>query len=354
MKYGRGIITSALLASSFACGDPDADLRNEFHEASLALAGQIDPDEPSAIAGREGWILHSGEVRYLTAKTYVGDDPQQFNDSSPPEYADPVPAIVGFHRQLQKRGVELYFVPVPERPVIFPESVLGREPFDHRETTPNLHPFQQEVVSVLREHGVRVIDLTQTLLSQRTSPKGRSVYYPSETHWTPYGLALAARELAAEIKKKPWFDDVPKHRFRQRWIWRDHRGEMFRDYKEETGIALDPDRVSIRRIWQITDEGRERLELQYPQSPVVVMGDSNTTFWGKLDSALPHHLAFELGFPVDMLSARGGGANETRINLIRQMRAEPDYLADKRLVIWCLSARTFTNARQGWVPIDMD
>ncbi len=354
MKYGRQILVGALLFAIFACADPDAELRQEFRAASLELAAQVEPDLQKAIVGRDGWILHSGEVRYLTAGTYVGEDAQQINDFPPPELADPVPAIVGFNKQLAERGVELYFVPVPERPVIFPESVLGGEVFAKRETTPNLHPFLQEVVATLRAQGVQVIDLTQTLLSQRESPMGRSVYYPSETHWTPYGLALAARELAAEIKQKPWYEAVPKHVYRQRWIMRDHRGGMFRDYEEETGIALEPDHVSIRRVWLKTEEGRVRLDLQNPQSPVIVMGDSNTTFWGKFDSALPHHLAFELGFPVDMLSSKGGGANETRINLVRRMRAEPDYLANKRVVIWCLSARTFTNARQGWVPISME
>ena len=62
----------------------------------------------------------------------------------------------------------------------------------------------------------------------------------------------------------------------------------------------------------------------------------------------------ELGFPVDMLSTSGGGANETRINLVRTIRSDPEYLEGKRLVIWCLSARTFTNARQGGIPVEID
>jgi len=64
-------------------------------------------------------------------------------------------------------------------------------------------------------------------------------------------------------------------------------------------------------------------------------------------------LAFDLGFPVDLLSTRGGGANETRLNLMRRARVEPDYLDGKRAVIWCFSVRPFTNTEEGWIPIPL-
>jgi len=48
---------------------------------------------------------------------------------------------------------------------------------------------------------------------------------------------------------------------------------------------------------------------------------------------------------------RGSGATPARINLLRQARANPDYLK-KKLVIWCFTAREFTESN-GWqkVPI---
>jgi alginate O-acetyltransferase complex protein AlgJ len=68
---------------------------------------------------------------------------------------------------------------------------------------------------------------------------------------------------------------------------------------------------------------------------------------------LPHCLAFELGFQVDVLAVPGGGANGTRLNLSRKVRAEPEYLDGKRVVIWCFSARAFTNTPEGWIPIPL-
>jgi len=347
-------MASTLVFATFACADPDAELRQEFRAASLALAGQYDPGSRVAVEGRDGWILHSREVDYLTPGATVGEIAPQADDHSPSEFSDPVSVIFGFHSQLVQRGIELYFVPVPERPVIYPESILGPEPFSDRKVKPNLHSFLQEVLSALQERGVKVIDLTQLFLSQREGPNGRSVYAPSETHWTPHGIALAAELMAAKINATPWVAAIPKSDFYQRWMLREHRGSMYKLYEAETGRALEPDEVSIRRVRLETDEGRKRIGLNNPQSPVIVLGDSNTIFWRKFDSALPHHLAYELGFPVDVFSSKGGGANESRLNLVRRIRSEPKYLDGKRVVIWCISARTFTNPVQGWIPIAMD
>ena len=102
-----------------------------------------------------------------------------------------------------------------------------------------------------------------------------------------------------------------------------------------------------------TESGKERLGLRNPDSPVIVMGDSNTIWWKNAQSALPHQLAFDLGFPVDVLSTQGGGANETRLNLVRRVRAEPGYLDGKKAVIWCFSARALTGTEEGWIPIPL-
>jgi len=247
----------------------------------------------------------------------------------------------------------MYFMPVPVRPVIYPESVLGPEPFAQRDTIPNLHLPLQELLSALRESGVRVFDVTPTFLSQREHPKRGSVYCPSNTHWTPYGITLAAQILAAEIKEKPWFEATPKQKYRQGWSTRLHSGLLYRNYEKATGTVLEPDPVRMRRILLETEEGFKEFGLHHPASPVIVIGDSNSKTWSRFSSGLPHSLAFELGFPVDLLSAAGGGANTSRLNLARKIRAEPEYLEGKRVVIWCFSARAFTNTREGWIPIPL-
>ena len=63
-------------------------------------------------------------------------------------------------------------------------------------------------------------------------------------------------------------------------------------------------------------------------------------------AGLPDHLAYQLGFPVDVVAVRGSGATPSRLNLYRRR----DNMKGKRVVVWCLSVREFTEG-QGWRPV---
>ena len=354
MRFLHRILVGALVLATFACGDRDAELREEFRIESLALADQRLPGAKKVIQARDGWILHESELEYVNAGSFIGENATIANPNAPPAHADPVPVIVDFHRQLEARDIEMYFLPVPVRPVVFPESVLGTEAFAGREVVPKLHDSLQEALSILRQRGVRVVDVTAMFLKRREDPRRGPVFLPTETHWTPYGISLAAKRLAAKIKVRPWYEAVPKHEFSQRWDTIKHRSLIFKRYEEATGEVLQPETAQLRRIHLKTEAGKKKIELENPQSPVIVMGDSNTNFWKDPESALPQILAFELGFPVDLISVAGGGANDARLNLMRKIRAEPEYLDGKRAVIWCFSARALTNTRRGWLPVPID
>jgi len=350
----RTTLTLAILVLAACAGnDHDTELEVEYRSTCAVMATEHVANSKKIILGREGWVLVNGELEYLGAGSFVGDRAPAANPTAPPEYADPTPAILDFHRQLAERGINLIVVPIPVRPAIYPEAVLGSERFADRKAIPNLDSPLRELISRLREQGVQVIDLAPRFLKARRNTKRGPLYLFSETHWTPYGVSLAARAVADELKDKPWYGGVPKLELSQRWVEKTWTGGAYRALEKATGVAHDPDPVQARRIIIKTASGPERLEMRHPNSPVVVMGDSNTIWWKRFQSSLPHQLAFELGFPVDVLSTKGGGANETRINLVRHARSEPTYLESKRVVIWCFSARAFTNTREGWIPIPL-
>jgi hypothetical protein len=91
---------------------------------------------------------------------------------------------------------------------------------------------------------------------------------------------------------------------------------------------------------------------------VVLLGDSHTLVFHAGDdmhargAGLPDQLAVELGTPVDLIGVRGSGATPARVNLLRRARANPDSLPKKKVIVWCFTAREFTES-QGWskVPI---
>ena len=353
MKKLRSVAVAILVLVACACSDPNAELEENFRSTSAVMATQVVANSKKTVLGREGWVFVKGELEYLATGSFVGDSAPAANPTARPEHADPIPAILDFHRQLAERGIDLFVVPVPVRPAIYPEGVLGSEAFADRAAIPNLDSPLEELVSRLREQGVQIIDLAPRFLKLRRDPKRGPLYLRSETHWTPFGVSLAARAVAAEIKDKPWYEGVVKLEFRQRWVEKTWAGGTYRALERATGIAHDLNPVQARRITVKTAAGLKRLEMRHPDSPVVVVGDSNTIWWRKFQSSLPHQLAFELGFPVDVLSTKGGGANETRLNLVRHARSEPAYLESKRVVIWCFSARAFTNTGKGWIPIPL-
>jgi alginate O-acetyltransferase complex protein AlgJ len=87
-----------------------------------------------------------------------------------------------------------------------------------------------------------------------------------------------------------------------------------------------------------------------PASPVLLLGDSHLLIFhagGDMHAqgaGLADQLALGLGFPLDVIGVRGSGATPTRVDLLRQSRADPDYLKGKKLIIWCFTAREFTEA----------
>ncbi len=82
------------------------------------------------------------------------------------------------------------------------------------------------------------------------------------------------------------------------------------------------------------------------------MGDSHTLVFHEFlaeRAGLVDQLAIELGFAPDLIGTRGSGATAVRLSLYRKSNADTNYLAKKKVVVWCFAAREFTEADQGWV-----
>ncbi len=66
------------------------------------------------------------------------------------------------------------------------------------------------------------------------------------------------------------------------------------------------------------------------------------------DAGLLDQLTLELGVRPDLIGTRGSGATPVRVSLYRRSIKDPGYLSRKKVVVWCFSAREFTEATQGW------
>jgi hypothetical protein len=344
---GLGIGTIAVAAGSDV-------LRERFRARCLELAETHMRGKFQLVVGEDGWLLLQSELRYAAGGPFWGVAALTARPDIPLEKADPVAAIAAFRDELRRKGIHLLFVPAPTRPIVMPESVLGRAAIPAGRV-PRLQPVEEEFFSALRGVGVDAIDLTPVLLAHRDSGHG-PLYVSSDPHWTSAANVIAAQEIARWVKARPWYVAVPKQRFVATWKPFQHSGPHYRDFAQTTGQPPPPpDSVECREVREDDGNGKtSKVESRAPGSPVILIGDSHTIWWRSQEAALFQQLAVELGFRVDTLATSGGGANESRLNLVREVRATPGYLDGKKLVIWCFASRDLPGPKEGWLRTPLD
>ncbi len=301
------------------------------------------------VAGKDGWLFLGPELRFLSVGRFWGDRAAAVAHAAKPDQADPLPAMLDFHEQLKKEGVELIVVPVPAKAIVYPEQLGGELTVPTNETPPRLDASLQAFCKVLAQSGIRVLDLAPVFLASRFPPEG-PLYCRQDSHWSGSGCALAAREIAKAIR--PAVADVPSAPMTGEWVSVAIHGDLA-EWLE--GKRPAPESVQVRRVTSAATGSPVRPD---EASPVLLLGDSlNLVFHAGGDmfaegAGLPDQLALELGFPVDVVGVRGSGATPARINLLRRAQRIPGYWKGKKIVVWCFAAREFTESG-GWrkVPI---
>jgi alginate O-acetyltransferase complex protein AlgJ len=298
------------------------------------------PPTVKGIAGQNGFLFFRNSLEYV-----VGGDLEK-----QPPGKNPLPIIVDFKKQLEARGVDFLFVPVPTKDEIFPEEIDGRgKGFAGRV----VNPYERKLLADLGAAGVETIDLLVPFLAARAPDKAERelLFQHQDTHWTDRGLRLAARLIAARIKEYPWYAAASA---RSRLVLHaqektfsqagDLRSRLpvaeQRRYKEETLVAHQV----LRNDGTPYDDD--------PDSPIVVLGDSFTGVYELMapeHAGVSAHLALALGMPVDLVMSYGGGPN------VRQklLRRGADALATKKLVIWIMTARDLYNYFEDWKPVEL-
>ena len=263
---------------------------------------------------------------------------------------DPLPAITKYSQALTQVGIDLLFVPVPPKAVVYPEKVSDAVTIPI--PVPRLDRAHQLFYEQLREDGVEVLDLTELFITERFHPDG-PVYCRTDTHWSGTGCTVAAAAIAERIRSRAWFAELDIQSYSAAWYSITITGDL----THEGGIPAPEEELRLRGV--VTGTGRDRSPVPPgPNSPIVLLGDSHNLVFHAGDdmhatgAGLPDQLAFELGLPLDLVAVRGSGATPARINLLRRAQADPEYWSRKQLVIWCFAARELTES-DGWrlVPI---
>ena len=345
------MLCGALLLFSGAVSGVSAVGTNEpaesFRSRCAALAREAAGSGTMTLSGRDGWLFLASELRHLGAGKFWGESAAAAGRALKKEHADPLPAILDFHAQLSAMGIELLLVPVPPKAVVYPDFLPGDDSCGSAE-----HPGGdlQAFYGILREKGVRVLDLTGVFQKNRLDPQG-PLYCRQDSHWSGVACVLAATEIAGESAMAR-SGDSHGNSFTGSWENAEISGDLWQALPEPRPPR---EKLCLRRV---SRPGESDLVEPDTGSPVILLGDSHClVFHGGDDMlsrgcGLPDQLALELGMPVDLVAVRGSGATPARINLLRRAQRDPGYWKGKKLVIWCFSAREFTES-DGWRKVPL-
>jgi SGNH hydrolase-like domain, acetyltransferase AlgX len=321
---------------------PVQDAGQKFRSALAAKVQFLEKQNAAAFAGVDGWLFLTAELRFLSINRFWGDDAIKVSNSPKPEWADPLPAIVDFNKQLKERGIRLLLVPVPSKAEIYPEKTLPGVAISGNEMTSSLPLFYDE----LRAKGVEVLNLAPLFLEYRAKEPD-ALFCKTDTHWSGNGCVLAAQAISEKIKLS---EQLPKNNYVSDWINISIEGDLSGLLSADTPKP-GPENIRVRSVADKASGSSVALDAN---SPVLLLGDSFTLVFHDFYAAnagLTDQLALELGFAPDLIGTRGSGATPVRISLFRRSLKDPDYLAKKKIVIWCFASREFTEAAQGWLKL---
>lgn len=339
---GKLAALTLCLTSFHAFAEDDA-AATAFRDACAKKAA--DAGKSMAVVGADDWLFLNNELRHLGVGPFWGENAAKVSKAKAKE-ADPLPVILDFKKQLDALGIELILAPVPPKAVIFPEKISDavKAPADGKPPA-RLDTVHQEFYKLLRDKGVNVLDLTDDFLANRMTDDG-PIYCRQDTHWSGLACNHAAKRIAEMVRKMDWYEAVKRTEFKQEVVSVPIAGDLWNSLDE----AARPEKETLK-LRKITTAGGETVKPD-PASPIILLGDShNLIFQAGGDmlasgSGLADQLAYELGTAVDLLAVRGSGATPARMNLYRAS-SKPGYLAKKKVIVWCFTAREFTES-QGW------
>lgn len=318
---------------------PLSNSQQKFVDELAAKSRSAEVEHAAVIAGADGWFFLSSDIRFLSVGQFWGADAAKVSRAHKPESADPIPAIVDFHEQLKKRGIDLLLMPVPPKAAIYPEKILPDVDLHGETAAPYLARFYDE----LRKREIDVVDLAPVFLQNRASEHA-PVFCKTDSHWSGFGCVLAAQTIKEKIHEK--LAGQPRKNYAAEWKETTIKGDLG-DLAGANAKKLEPEKIAVRTGAAINPD---------PNSPLLIIGDSHTLVFHDFlaeKSGLLDQLAYEIGFAPDLIGTRGSGATSVRVSLYRRAKKDPEYLAKKKIIVWCFAAREFTESDQGWdkVPI---
>ncbi|MFW5840660.1 MAG: alginate O-acetyltransferase AlgX-related protein [Planctomycetota bacterium] len=350
MKYSSLIPILAavlLLAGGPAAAGPEARVQ-AFRKA---LSEKAAAAEAMTVIGKDGWLFPANELRHISVGPFWGESAQKVSRASRADRKDPLAAIVAYHQACKAAGIELILLPVPAKSVVYPDMITDLPAPAPAGQGKRMDTAHQQFYKILGEKGVRVLDITDDLIAARAA--GEKVYCKTDAHFSPVACRIAAKKLAEHMGKPDWLKDAKALAIETARKEFKITGDLIATLPP--GKKMAQEQLAARFVHQAgTDQPVDDDE----SSPVLILADSHGLVYHIGDdmhvkgAGLVDQLVAELGIGVDLIAARGSAATPVRITLYRKGARDANYLAAKKVIVWCFTVREFTET-SGWAKIPL-
>lgn len=303
-----------------------------FRDAQEAFNAAL-PEGQLGYQGKNNWLFFRGDLDYGTA-----------GDLSLQEYDyNPVAHLAELKAYLEKQGVALLFVPVPNKTEVYFEHL----PFEiQADNTAIINPGSRKILHDLAAAGVECIDLLPHFLAAKKDDASRPepLYQLHDTHWTAYGKEIAAAAIADRVRSYAWYGgSTGKTVYAVRDTMIIRQGDIVERLPESSKAEYPPQNLRANRVY--TPDGAPFKSSK--DAPIILMGDSFTGVFESVDcksAGVGAAVAAKTGIPLDILTSWGGGPL-VRERLLRQRAGQ---FEGKKLVIYMMVARDLYKYRQKW------
>ncbi len=314
------------------------------------LASNFGLGNEKAYIGQGGWLFYRPDVDYVTGPPYLDSNEmrrRRLSENAP--QPDPRKAVLSFHKQLQQRGVQLVLMPTPVKPMIEGEhfSAMGSKGIGLLRN-PSDEPFFDE----MRKEGILIFDCAKDLYEAKKKGGSRQ-FLETDTHWTPEGMDLAAKNLASFLRELGVLDK-PDTAYVRKPCGMSDLGDIAIMMKLPENQKLFQKQTVTTQIVMLEDGSPWRPERG---SEILLLGDSFSNIyslaemgWGG-SAGFAEQLSFHLQRPVDTILRNDSGAFATRQMLAQELASGNDRLAGKKILIWQFAARELSSG--DWKIIEM-